>query len=83
MSSGRLRALKQRVSRRDNGCCYLCGGEPTPDDPMELEHLTPVADGGALDDLDNLGLAHRSCHDAKTRRENAGRSRARPRRRRR
>lgn len=66
MSSGTMRALKARVAARDNGCCYVCGGE----DADELEHKVPVSQGGAARDLDNLGLIHSEpCHREKTARE--------------
>lgn len=66
MSSGTMRSLKRKVSVRDNGCCYVCGGE----DADELEHITPVSQGGAKRDLDNLGLIHSEpCHRDKTARE--------------
>ncbi|MEU1284919.1 HNH endonuclease signature motif containing protein [Kitasatospora sp. NPDC005856] len=74
ISSGRWRALKARVDRRDNGCCYRCGTEPTddPDQPgFELDHITPVAEGGATEDLDNLGLICPPCHQAKSKAEAA------------
>jgi 5-methylcytosine-specific restriction protein A len=68
MSSGTMRALKRRVALRDNGCCYVCGGE----DADELEHIVPVSKGGAPRDLDNLGLIHSEpCHRDKTAREAA------------
>ncbi len=66
MSSGTMRTLKARVTERDNGCCYVCGGE----DADELEHKIPVSQGGAARDLDNLGLIHSEpCHREKTARE--------------
>jgi 5-methylcytosine-specific restriction protein A len=69
ISSGTWRSLKTRVARRDRGCCYICGAEP-PDDPdepgHELDHILPIGEGGAADDLDNLGLACTTCHAAKS-----------------
>jgi 5-methylcytosine-specific restriction protein A len=65
MSSGTMRALKRQVMARDNGCCYLCGGEGAE----ELEHKTPISQGGASRDLDNLGVVHSECHSAKSKRE--------------
>ncbi|WP_254646388.1 HNH endonuclease [Streptomyces sp. GbtcB6] len=78
MSSGTMRALKASVAERDNGCCYVCGGE----DADELEHKIPVSQGGAPRDLDNLGLIHSEpCHREKTAREaREGALRARKRR---
>ncbi|WP_254400745.1 HNH endonuclease [Streptomyces sp. AC555_RSS877] len=72
MSSGTMRALKAKVTARDNGCCYVCGGE----DADELEHKIPVSQGGAARDLNNLGLIHSEpCHREKTAREAAEGSR--------
>lgn len=62
MSSGTMRALKRKVMARDNGCCYWCGGEGAE----ELEHKTPVSQGGAQRDLDNLGVIHVDCHKEKS-----------------
>lgn len=69
VSSGTWRSLKARVARRDHGCCYICGAEP-PDDPdepgHELDHIIPIAEGGAVEALDNLGLACTACHATKS-----------------
>lgn len=74
MSSGTMRALKRQVMARDNGCCYICGGEGAE----ELEHKTPISQDGAPRDLDNLGVVHAGCHEAKSKREALeGRQRAR------
>jgi 5-methylcytosine-specific restriction enzyme A len=85
ISSGEWRTLKRKVTKRDNGCCYLCGAEPVdPDDedarPHELDHVIPISEGGARRSLDNLGLACAPCHDAKSKAE-AARANARRRRR--
>lgn len=72
MSSGTMRALKARVTKRDHGCCYVCGGEGAD----ELEHKIPISQGGAARDLNNLGLIHSEpCHREKTQREAAEGSR--------
>lgn len=81
MSSGSFRALKAKVSRRDRGCCYMCGDPPEDGKEHELEHKVPVAEGGARADMDNLGLACRPCHAEKSAREaQRGAQRARARR---
>ncbi|MFE5853552.1 HNH endonuclease [Streptomyces sp. NPDC056500] len=91
ISSGVWRKLKRRVSVRDHGCCYLCGAEqPDPEQydetdpatwPHDLDHLTPMFEGGSATSLDNLGLACQTCHEAKSkaeaRRANAARRRHR------
>lgn len=72
ISSGTWRSLKAATARRDNGCCYICGDGP-PDDSGEpghqLDHITPIAEGGSVDDPDNLGLACVTCHEAKSKAE--------------
>ncbi|MFF2651483.1 HNH endonuclease [Streptomyces sp. NPDC058045] len=84
ISSGRWRTLKRRVTERDNGCCYRCGTEqPDPDDDPDgehghqLDHITPIFEGGAAEDLDNLGLICEPCHLIKSKAEAARANRAR------
>ncbi|MGE9696678.1 HNH endonuclease [Streptomyces sp. CH6] len=86
ISSGRWRTLK-RLAGRDGDYCYRCGGEQpsAEDDPdgeqrLQLDHITPVAEGGAVDDPENLGLICVPCHEAKSKAE-AARGNARRRRR--
>ncbi|MET9617548.1 HNH endonuclease [Kitasatospora indigofera] len=67
ISSGTWRKLKARVSRRDNGCCYICGDADA--DSYVLDHITPVAEGGSVTDLDNLGLACPPCDEVKSKAE--------------
>ncbi|GGK18270.1 hypothetical protein GCM10011583_57680 [Streptomyces camponoticapitis] len=72
ISSGEWRKLKRLVGRRDHDTCYVCGGEADEDEGLELDHITPVAEGGAVRDPDNLGLIHpEPCHADKSRREAA------------
>lgn len=81
ITSGEWRTLKRKITKRDNGCCYMCGAEPVDpelhdeDDrstwPHELDHVIPISEGGARRSLDNLGLACTSCHDEKSRAEAA------------
>ncbi|MFJ4879349.1 HNH endonuclease [Streptomyces sp. NPDC088745] len=82
ISSGSWRALKKRVGKRDNNTCYVCGGEPDDGETLQLDHLVPVAEGGAITDMGNLGLIHaHPCHAEKSKRETArGNERRRARR---
>jgi RNA-directed DNA polymerase len=57
-------AVFASLALRDGGRCYLCGQGIDSEDPFEIEHRVPRAAGGS-DDLDNLGLAHRSCNRGK------------------
>jgi 5-methylcytosine-specific restriction endonuclease McrA len=84
ISSGRWRTLKRRVTARDDGCCYRCGTEQpdAEDDPdgehqHQLDHVTPIFENGAVEDLDNLGLICEPCHEVKSKAEAARANRAR------
>ena len=55
-----------RVWTRDPRCA-ICGGITTFE-AMELDHVTPLVDGGTTAD-DNCQIAHAECHREKTRRE--------------
>lgn len=86
ISSGTWRSLKAKVTKRDNSCCYMCGIEQgDPDDPEtkphELDHIIPIFEGGAVDNLDNLGLACVPCHEVKSKAEAARANQRRHRRR--
>ncbi|MET7431969.1 HNH endonuclease [Streptomyces flaveolus] len=70
ISSGTWRSLKRRVDQRDNGHCYYCGGPPAEGETLQLDHITPVAEGGSPAALDNLGLIHaHPCHAEKSKAE--------------
>jgi len=59
--------LKRYVLRRDAGRCYVCGN----DGADEVDHITPLFEGGG-DALTNLGSIHSDpCHKRKTAREAA------------
>ncbi|MCX4676709.1 HNH endonuclease [Streptomyces sp. NBC_01433] len=73
ITSGQWRALKRKVTQRDNGCCYMCGLDQDdldvsdPDVQLhELDHIIPMFEGGSATSLDNLGLACTACHDTKS-----------------
>ena len=42
--------------------CAICGQPPTITDPLEADHVVPLALGGAALDPDNLRAAHKSCN---------------------
>lgn len=67
----------QRLYKRDNGICYLCGGKCNLEDYIvrdgtiicgdyypSIEHIIPISKGGT-DNWDNLKLAHRICNSLK------------------
>lgn len=77
MSSGTWRSLKRQIDRRDNHTCYVCGHEAEPDEPLDLEHKTPISDGGSPRDPDNLGMICGPCHTLKSKAEAARANRER------
>lgn len=58
---------KERVEifNERNGKCHICGQKIHPQEKWDIEHIIPLALGGA-DSGDNLDLAHQSCHKDKT-----------------
>jgi 5-methylcytosine-specific restriction protein A len=77
ISSGTWRSLKRQVDRRDNGCCYVCGREAEEDETFDLEHKTPISEGGSARDMDNLGLICPEDHEIKSKAEAARANRQR------
>lgn len=66
MTRRRLTSI-QRLSLFDKhgGRCHLCKGKITVREKWDLDHVIPLAIGGA-DDLANLAPAHDTCHRTKT-----------------
>lgn len=63
---------REIVRRRDQGCCIRClvmDGLTVPG--KEVDHFIPEARGGT-DELSNLILLCRECHQEKTQRESNG-----------
>ncbi|KMS71754.1 endonuclease [Streptomyces leeuwenhoekii] len=77
MSSGTMRALKKRVAARDHNTCYVCGREADQGETYDLEHKTPISEGGSPDDMDNLGLICAEDHEIKSKAEAARANRRR------
>ena len=70
-------AKRRAVKRRDRNTCQICFGARCGNAQLEVDMITPEAEGGTTD-LDNLQLAGKACHDAKSAAEAArGRKRAR------
>ena len=61
--------VRRRVLDRDGWRCQKCGLPGR----LEVDHLTPLADGGGVYEPDNLQALCRPCHFAKTKRENEAR----------
>ena len=58
--------VESTLFMEQNGLCYLCGDllYGRFDDPVCIEHKTPLSRGGA-NDVSNVGLAHLSCNSKK------------------
>lgn len=56
--------LRYEILRRDNHTCRYCGAS-APDVPLRVDHVTPVALGGA-DTPDNLVTACEPCNSGKS-----------------
>jgi 5-methylcytosine-specific restriction endonuclease McrA len=61
--SQRWRAVRQAARRRDDWACVQCGARGR----VEVDHITPLRDGGAPFDLGNLQCLCPACHARKTR----------------
>ncbi len=66
------KVLRPIVLERDGHLCQIAGpqcegpGEPLPPSELEVDHIVPLFQGGALADLDNLQAVCRLCHERKT-----------------
>ena len=56
---------RAEIFNAKNGKCHICGQKIHPQEKWDIEHIIPLALGGA-DSGDNLDLAHQSCHRDKT-----------------
>lgn len=59
----------QKLLKRQNSKCNLCGLPFKPEDKGEVDRKIPRSDGGK-DQYSNLQLIHLHCHHAKTGKEN-------------
>lgn len=68
-----VRERRKRLLRRQNNHCAECGVGPLKPEQVQGDHVVPLADGGA--DVDeNMQALCLTCHNAKTRMENAQRT---------
>lgn len=58
------RALRAYIIARDGTTCGICGLPVLPGEPLDIDHIVPVALGGS-DDPENLQVAHASCNRSK------------------
>ena len=69
LDAGRWAHVRRRVLERDGWRCCECGRAGR----LEVDHRTPLTDGGAVYDPANLQTLCRSCHVRKTAEENRAR----------
>ena len=55
-------AAAQCLAEEDT--CWLCGGDPTPSDPLTADHVVPRCCGGSHH-RSNLRAAHKSCNSSR------------------
>ena len=60
--------VRRRVLTRDKYRCQHCGRGGR----LEVDHIIPISEGGAMYDMANLQTLARACHIEKTRIENRG-----------
>lgn len=53
------RASQRRQILSSQDICSICGLPASKDDPLEVDHITPISEGGS-DELWNLRVVHRS-----------------------
>lgn len=53
----RLKRLREKAMKRDNGKCVKCGSK----EQLHLHHKLPILDGG-LDTLGNVEMLCKNCH---------------------
>ena len=54
-----------KLLKKQKGICPQCKQHFTPEDLIEVDHITPKSKGGK-DTYNNLQALHRHCHDAKS-----------------
>ena len=65
--------VRARVFERCGGICHITGRKIVPGDLWDLDHITPLADGGEHRET-NLAPALKDAHIAKTSAENTQRA---------
>ncbi|MDJ0714775.1 MAG: group II intron reverse transcriptase/maturase [Prochloraceae cyanobacterium] len=57
----RLGSIRERVARKQNYKCPVCGESIFNDEPLHLHHIKPKCEGGK-DEVNNLTWLHQYCH---------------------
>jgi 5-methylcytosine-specific restriction enzyme A len=61
----KLQTLRERIFQRQNHLCLECLKQNRLRQCEELDHITPLCQGGTDDESNLAGLCH-DCHQAKT-----------------
>ena len=70
-SSAKWRKFRQSILRHQGGECVHCGNTFV-DSLLHIDHITPIANGGPVYDIDNLQVLCKACHGRKTASETLG-----------
>jgi len=62
----KLQKIRQRILRRDNYTCQVCGRVSVD---LEVDHITPLHLGGAESDENRQSICSEPCHKEKSERE--------------
>lgn len=60
------KATRQRILRRDSYTCQACHGALCGNTSLQVDHSTPVAEGGTDDDSNLATIGAEPCHRRKT-----------------
>jgi 5-methylcytosine-specific restriction enzyme A len=64
-SSTKWRNFRAAILAEQGGQCVACGNI-YPDHMLHIDHITPIASGGSVWDIDNLQVLCKACHGEKT-----------------
>ena len=64
-STKKWRKFRRAILAEQGGYCNECGNT-VPDYLLHVDHITPIAQGGELWDIDNLQVLCKRCHGRKT-----------------
>jgi hypothetical protein len=69
-SLGKKEGLKGKLSFKQKGICPICDkslflssdNNPLESGFLDIDHITPISEGGSKTNLNNVRLLHRWCH---------------------
>lgn len=59
--SEKFNKIQQKVAKKQEYCCPICGESLFNDEPLHLHHIIPRCQGGK-DEVKNLLWLHQFCH---------------------